>query len=279
MKQFFLIAAIALLVISCTKDSLSPFSLNPQTNLNWNEKPGLSDNYFTISAKISDMANTPQPKEVSNAISLPINRSMTLNLSSPSRQVKDVVWKVNEKTIANGNNANATLTAMSVGTLSVAFTEVESGKKHDKKIKLYAFKQMFLSVSIQPNVSVCGKVAIGVGQQLGSFNERIEQSYITASQQDICTGKTNSTARIARIPFSIYDPKTTISIDLIEPKEQTTNNSVSFCLLFFCLSAGGKSTYITPMQVYQTVTFNPAATSNCSPGSYTLNGTKITLEP
>lgn len=270
---------LVFLFTGCTKADFFPDPLGLSKDYDY-EDPGLDDDYFTVSGTLLNINNyKAEVKEENGGITLPTNKKITLSVKGFSREVKDVEWIANGTTIAKGNNVDATLSSIGLGILNVKFKEVESGKKHNKEIKLYAFKQLNLSVEITPNNNICGEVAVGVSQTLTSYgNEKIGAFYLENSVQNICTSGTNKSARIARIPISVYDNKTNISIDLIEPQKTTTKDKVGFCLLFFCLGSSSYSTTVTPKKIYGTDVFYASTTKNLTPGKYKSGNTTLMIE-
>lgn len=269
---------VILILSACTKSGIFPPSYFPGENFT-GTNTGLSDAFFPISASLPDAgATNNKANETSETISLPIQKTLELNVSELHRKVKNISWSMNGREIAKGNNARVTLNSIGIGKLSVAFKEVESGKQHNKELKLYAFQQKSISINIKPETLICGKVAIGIKQTLTSFNnEIIGPAYSKSTVQQICSTNSNYSAGIARVAVNIYDRNSTISIDLIEPNEVKNDNSIWLGLLFFWIKLG-ESTKIIPKTVYQTSSFSASATNNFSNGTYTLGNTTLTIE-
>lgn len=251
----------------------------PGPHNNVNTPSGLSDEFFTVSATIANF-NSAETKvgEASGSLNVPVQKQVKLNVNEFHRKVKNVVWKVNGKQIGGGNDLNTTFQNIGLNKLSVSFKETESGRQHDRDFDLYTFRQKFLSVTIVPQSAICGKVAIGVKQTLTSFsNEVIGPGYEKTTVQDICQTHSNYTARIARLPVSIYDTKATLSIDLIEPSEIKSDNSITLGLLFFWIKLGA-TTRIVPRTVYQTVDFPASITNDLGNGTYTSGNVTLKIE-
>lgn len=275
-KQFLIsIAVLFTLFSSCSKNDFLNGGGFGTT------KPGLPDEFFTISAKPISFDNSSRGyTEKEGTITIPTGKQVTLSVSEIHRKIKDITWKVNGAAVANGNNVTATLSFFGAGKLTIDFTEIESGTKHSKELKLYGYKTIYISVSITPSIPVCGKVAFGLTQILHSYNnDKIGPYYEKTSVQNICTTGSANTAHIARLPINIYSTNTSLSLDLIEPKETTTSSSSGiFCFLFFCFGSSGSTTVLTPLQVYQTDTFSPVETSNLKAGTYTKGNVTLTIE-
>ncbi|MGC4235284.1 MAG: hypothetical protein QM594_20100 [Niabella sp.] len=269
--KFVTLALVLIVVIGCSKKGIFPHPLNPDTDF---KDDGLSDEFFRLSAT----ANGSQKiNEDENSITIPYNTSVALSVNELHRKIKDVKWIVNGKTIASGNNATVSINSIGINSFNVEFKEVSSGKKHNRQMKLYVYKEMNLSVVITPGKNICGEVAIGITSVSGNGN-KIGPLYLINSVQQICTGESNKTARIARVPVKVYDTNTSFSIDLIEPNKTTTKTNAGFCFLFLCMGGSFSKTVLNPLQVYQTDNFSPAVTNNLKPGQYTSGGTVLTLE-
>lgn len=274
-------AAIYILVLfalltSCTKPGID---LRPPgfSGVNNPSPPkGKPTSFFKIEANVDNFQGVnPKVTEAYDMITLPANKTITISVNEFFAKVKNVKWKLNGSDLISGNNVDVTIPAMGVHKLSVEFKEAESGASHNKEIKLYAFKQKYLSVTIKPQGEICGKVAIGVTQTLAGYgNEKIGPSYFKESVQEICSG---ASAKYARIPVSVYDDKTSFAIELIEPQEVKSDANFKFCLIFFCFGVNG-GTYITAKQVYQANSFSAAQTSNLSNGTYVSGNTTLAIE-
>lgn len=279
----FTIATLIVCFISCSKEDLPPIPFHHSDSYTYNDK-GLDDSFFDISASLPNLNNTASTiNESGGSIILPVDKNLNLNVKEVHRTVKSVKWIVNGKVIATGNNASVELLNkgidIGVGKLNVEFTEEKSGRKHNKELKLYAFKQVNISVQITPKTNICGEVAIGITQTLTSFgNEKIGPLYMEKSIQNICSSGQNKTAGIARIPLNIYDKKTTFSIDLIEPLKSTSNRNSGFWILFFWIGFSSSNVTISPKQIYQSDSFTASATNNVSFGNFTSGNTVLTIE-
>ncbi|HOZ84216.1 MAG TPA: hypothetical protein PK191_01925 [Niabella sp.] len=278
------VAAIITCLVSCSKGDLVPPPLKNYNNSSTFSSKGFEDNFFEISAAMPNLNNTTTNiQEMNGSITLPVANQLTLMIQENFAKVKDVKWKVDGSTIASGNLAPIVLEKQGVGIgvrkLNVEFTEVESGKKHNKEIKVYIFKQVYLSLQISPGSNICGEVAIGITQTLNSFgSEKIGPVYLEKSLQNICSSSQNKTAGIARLAMNIYDRNTSFSIDLIEPLKSTKTTKAGFCFLFFCIGGSTTTTTISPKQVYQTDNFSASATNQVSFGKFTSGNTSLTIE-
>lgn len=278
------IGFIAIALVSCSKQGWFPTPLGPIENVSSTVKSGLEDSFFKISAGLSTGSGTNgEITEADGKISVPVDKQLTLSIDEFFSKVKDVKWKINGNVISSGNKSTIQLDKQNIDIgvkkMYVEFTEVESGKKHNKELKLYIFKQKYISVLISPKSNICGEVAIGVTQTLNSYNnEKIGPAYIKESIQNICSNSQNKTAGIAKIAMNLYDPNTSFTIDLIEPLVSSSNNKLGFCFLFFCFGTSINNTTITPKQVYQSDSFSASATNNVSFGSFTSGNTVLTIE-
>lgn len=277
------VAAFITCLVSCSKEDLVPPPLK-KTETYSLPKKSYDDSQFEISAVVPGINNTNSNITESNSsITLPVDRQVNLTIKETFAKVKDVKWLINGTTITTGTVAAVELNKkgfdIGIKKLNVEFTEVESGKKHNKELKLYVFKQVNISLEISPKNNVCGEVAIGITQTLGSFgNEKIGPVYIDKSIQNICSTSQNKVARIARLAINIYDPNTSFSIDMIEPLRVTTKNTLAFCFFFICIGVPTTTTTISAKQVYQTDNFSASATNQVSFGKFTSGNTSLTIE-
>lgn len=279
------IGFIVIALVSCSKSGYLPTPFGPMGNGSSTiTNSGLGDAFFNISAGVPTGSGVnADVTEFNGKISVPVDKVLTLKIDEFHAKVKDVNWKVNGNVVASGNNVpihfNKQNVDIGVRTMNVEFTEVASGKKHNKELRLYVFKQKDISVLITPKSNICGEVAIGVTQTLNSYNnEKIGPVYIKESIQNICTNSQNKTAGIAKVAMNVYDPNTSFTVDLIEPLVSSSSNKVGFCFLFFCVGTSTNNTVITPKQVYQSDSFSASATNNVSNGKFTSGNTVLTIE-
>lgn len=238
------------------------------------EEPGLSDDFFKITATLNGNTSTTEDQ---GALTIPFKENAKLNISEATRTVKDVSWYINGGKKATGNNASISVNDIGVYDLNITFKESSSGKSHNRTIKLYVYKEINISATITPTKAICGEVAIGI-TSTSSNGEKFGPMYLLNSIQNICTSNDKKTASIARVPVKVYDNKTSFTIDLIEPNKTSTKASLGFCLLFFCFGSSQYKTVVNPLQVYQTDQFPSSLTQNLNPGQYASGNTQLILE-
>ena len=94
------------------------------------EEPGLSDDFFKITATLNGNTSTTEDQ---GALTIPFKENAKLNISEATRTVKDVSWYINGGKKATGNNASISVNDIATGTYIIQLTDA-NGKNYSQKI-------------------------------------------------------------------------------------------------------------------------------------------------